>query len=125
MAWLSPAVAVTELGAAAVDDGVTPPDGLDVGPVPTRFVAVTVKVYAVPLVRPATVAEVAAVVAVAPPGDAVTLELVTVAPPFEAGAVHDTVAEPSPGLAATAVVAFVTEPATVVGATLPGDAVTV
>ena len=37
----------------------TGPDGADAGPVPRALVAVTVKVYAVPLVRPVTMADVA------------------------------------------------------------------
>ena len=35
--------------------GVTALDALDAGPVPTAFVAVTVNVYDVPLVKPVTV----------------------------------------------------------------------
>ena len=73
----SPAVATTLVGApgtVAGADGVTAFDAPDAGPVPTAFAAVTVNVYDVPLVRPATVAEVApVVVAEAPPGDAVTV----------------------------------------------------
>lgn len=38
----------------------TAEDAADAGPVPTELVAVTVKVYAVPLVRPNTVVDVAA-----------------------------------------------------------------
>ena len=45
-------------------------DGLDVA---TPFVAVTVKVYSVPLVKPVTVIGLCDPVAVAPPGDAVTV----------------------------------------------------
>ena len=50
-------------------------DGLDAGPAPTAFVAVTVNVYAVPFDKPVTVAVVTfpATVALAPPGDATTL----------------------------------------------------
>src|SRR6478609_9975732 len=36
--------------------GVTGPDGSEAGPVPTTLLAVTVKVYAVPLVSPGTTA---------------------------------------------------------------------
>ena len=53
-----PAVAVTPVGApgtVAGAAGVTLFDGLDALPVPTEFVAVTLKVYAVPLVSPVTV----------------------------------------------------------------------
>ena len=51
-------------------------DGDEAEPVPTSFVAVTVKVYAVPVARPVTVAVVvlpSAVVAVNPPGVLVTV----------------------------------------------------
>jgi hypothetical protein len=44
----------------AVADGVTEADGEDAGAVPAGFEAVTVNVYAVPLVRPVTVAVVGA-----------------------------------------------------------------
>jgi hypothetical protein len=43
----------------AVADGVTAFEAWDAGPVPAAFVAATVKVYVVPLVRPLTVAVVA------------------------------------------------------------------
>ena len=57
------------------------------------MVAVTVNVYAVPLVRPGTVTDVApVVVAVKPPGDAVTVYPVMGEPPLLAGVVHDTTA---------------------------------
>ena len=49
----------------------------------------TVKVYAVPFVRPVTVHDVVAEVQVKPPGDAVTRYAVT-AEPFDAAALHDT-----------------------------------
>ena len=39
----------------AIAAGVTADDALEAAPVPTELVAVTVKVYAVPLVRPVTV----------------------------------------------------------------------
>ena len=53
-----PAVAVTPVGApgAVGAAGVTALDALDAGPVPIKLVAVTVKVYVVPLVRLVTVA---------------------------------------------------------------------
>jgi len=54
--------------------GVTAALDEDAGEVPAAFVAVTVNVYAVPLVSPVTVPVVApAVDTVAPPGDAVTV----------------------------------------------------
>jgi hypothetical protein len=64
----------------------------DAGEVPASLLAVTVNVYAVPLVSPVTVAEVSAPVAVAvrPPGEAVTVYPVIAEPPLVTGAVHDT-----------------------------------
>jgi len=61
VAAASAAVAVTALGAAGTPapDGVTGFEFEDAGPVPTSFVAVTVKVYVVPFVRPEMVALVA------------------------------------------------------------------
>jgi hypothetical protein len=56
------------------DVGVTAFDAADAGPTPTALVAVTVNVYAVPLVKPGTITFVAPLVdAVAPPGEAVTV----------------------------------------------------
>jgi hypothetical protein len=49
--------------------GVTGDDAADAGPVPTLFVAVTVKVYGVPFVRLVTIADVPVLVAVWPPDD--------------------------------------------------------
>ena len=60
-------------GAVTVGAGVTEDDALEVVPVPTALVAVTVKVYAVPLVRPVTVIGEAVPVAVIPPGTEVTV----------------------------------------------------
>jgi hypothetical protein len=86
---------VTPVGApgAVADAGVTGALATDAGEVPTALVAVTVNVYAVPLVRPVTVAvKGPAEVAVRPPGDAVTVYPVIGDPPLLAGAVHDTTA---------------------------------
>jgi len=86
-------VAVTAIGAPGTVLGVVAALASDSGEVPIALVAVTVKVYAVPLVRPVTVAVVAPVVlTVAPSGDAVTVYLVITEPPLLAGAVHDTTA---------------------------------
>jgi hypothetical protein len=53
-------VAVSEMvGAGGGGAGVTAFDGVDGADVPTPFVAVTVNVYGVPLVKPVTVHEVA------------------------------------------------------------------
>lgn len=64
--------------------GVTLLDAADEAPVPVALVAVTVKVYAVPLVRLFTVMEVhgAAQVPVMPPGDEVAVKL-AIGPPAE------------------------------------------
>jgi hypothetical protein len=68
-----PGVAVTAVGGCGTATGVTAPDGADAAPNPNAFVARTVKVYAVPFVRPATVVDSAPVVVpIAPPGLAVT-----------------------------------------------------
>jgi hypothetical protein len=69
-----PPVAVMAVGAPGTVAGVTLLDGLEAGLVPIALVAVTVNVYAVPLLRPLTVADVAPVVlALIPPGDEVTV----------------------------------------------------
>ena len=69
-----PAVASTAVGAPGIALGVTAVLGGDAAEVPRALVAVTVNVYAVPSVSPATVVLVAPeVAAVAPPGDAVTV----------------------------------------------------
>ena len=52
LAWASPATAVTVTGASGTPAGVTDPEGSDGSLVPTSLVAVTVKVYAVPLATP-------------------------------------------------------------------------
>src|SRR5438132_347460 len=75
-----PAVAVPTVGAPGVVAGTTALDGSDSGPLPTAEVA-----------APSTVA-------CWPPGEAVTTKDVMELPP-SAGAVHETVAEVSPGTA--------------------------
>jgi len=55
VAWPFPRVAVPIVGASGTVAGVTEFDALDAVLVPTLFVAVTVNVYAVPLVRPVIV----------------------------------------------------------------------
>ena len=57
----------------AIGAGVTADDAVESVPVPTALVAVTVKVYAVPLVSPVTVIGDEAPVAVRPPGEDVTV----------------------------------------------------
>jgi hypothetical protein len=67
-------VAATLEGAPGTVDGVAEFDATEASPVPARFVAVTVNVYEVPFVRPATVHVVAPVVVqVFEPGDETTL----------------------------------------------------
>ena len=68
-----PPVADTPVGAPGKVAGVTALEAVDAEPVPTLLVAVTVNVYAVPLVSPVTVADVPAVVAVRLPGEDVTV----------------------------------------------------
>ncbi|CAB5027997.1 unannotated protein [freshwater metagenome] len=48
-------LAITPVGAPGTVRGVIAADGAEASPVPMPFVAATVKVYAVPLVRPVTV----------------------------------------------------------------------
>ena len=74
-------------------------DALDAAPVPALLVAVTVKVYAVPLVKPVTLIGELAPVPVKPPGLAVTVYPVMLAPPLLAGAVKLTDAVVSPPVA--------------------------
>src|SRR2546421_482162 len=92
---------------AGVADGVTAPDGTDAGDVPTALVALTVNVYAVPLVRPPIVVEVAGGLPLTvvdgcavPPMNGVTVYEVIGLPPSP-GALHDTVALALPGAALT------------------------
>ncbi len=61
------------VGAPETDAGVEDPDAPEAMPVPTLFVAVTVNVYAVPLVRPVTKIGLDAPLAVDPPGLDVTV----------------------------------------------------
>ena len=74
-AWACPPVAVTAVGAPGTVRGVTAALAPDDAEAPAELAAVTVNVYAVPLLKPVTVAEVATpdTVAVAPPGDAITV----------------------------------------------------
>jgi hypothetical protein len=103
-AWMFPGVAVTPVGAPGTALGMTAALATETEDVPAALFAVTVNVYAVPLDRPATVAVVAmTVVVVAPPGDAVILYPVIAEPPLLAGAVHDTTAAVSAGVAVTPV----------------------
>ena len=68
-----PRVAVPMVGASGVVAGVTLFEADEADPVPTAFVAVTVNVYAVPLVRPITVIGDEPPAPVNPPGLEVTV----------------------------------------------------
>ena len=96
-----PAVAVTPVGAPGTVAGVTGADGSEAAPVPTPLVAVTVKVYEVPLVRPLTVQESGPLdqVQVLESGEDVTVYPVMELPPLSAGAVQETDAEALPATA--------------------------
>ena len=88
--------------------GVTLFEAADGAPVPAELVAVTVKVYAVPLVSPVTVHGELAQVPARPPGLLVAMYWVIDAPPVKAGAVKLTDACVSPAVA----VPIVGEPGT-------------
>jgi hypothetical protein len=111
VACVLPGVAVTPVGASGNAAGITLLEAADAGPGPTALVAVTVKVYDVPFVRPDTVIGLAVPVPVILPGVEVTVYKVIAVPPFDAGAVKLTVASKLPAVAATPVGA----PGTVTG----------
>nr|WP_233198558.1 MULTISPECIES: hypothetical protein [Luteimonas] len=79
--------------------GMTLFDAADAGLVPAALVAVTVKVYAVPLVSPVTTRGEDAPLATTAPGLDVTVYPVMVAPPFVAGALKLISTCPSPAVA--------------------------
>jgi hypothetical protein len=83
--------------------GVTALLAVDAGDVPIAFVAVTVNVYEVPLVKPVTVSGLDAPVAVAPSGLAVTVKPVIAEPPLSAGAEKATDTDALPGVPVTPV----------------------
>ena len=114
VACVFPRVAVPIVGAPGTMLGTTPLEALEAAPVPTAFVAWTVKVYAVPFVKPVTVNGLAPPVAVKPPGLDVTVYPVIGLPPSEAGAVKSTVACVFPAVA----VPIVGASGTVIGVTL-------
>src|SRR3990172_1192226 len=84
MTWPLPAVALLRTGAPGTVLGVAE-RALEASPVPAALVAVTVKEYGLPLVRPLTVQPRPAVVQVAPPGLAVAVKPVMAEPPLLAG----------------------------------------
>jgi hypothetical protein len=112
-AWALPAVAVTEVGEPGVPDGVTEVDAADAGLFPAALVATTVKVYAVPLVRPGMLIGLAVPVAVMLPGLELTVYPVIALPPFDAETVKETFAWVLPAVADTEV----GEPGTPIGVT--------
>jgi hypothetical protein len=80
--------------------GVTELEALDAGPVPAELSAVTVKVYACPLVSPVTtIGELAPLTGATSGGDTVTVYPVIVVPPVLVGAVKATLAWVSPAVA--------------------------
>jgi hypothetical protein len=86
-----PGAAATAVGAPGTVLGVTAALGKEASELPAALAAVSVNVYAVPLVRPVTVAVVAPVVlTVAPSGEAVTVYPVIRDPPLLDGAIHET-----------------------------------
>jgi len=111
VAEVLPAVAVTPVGAPGTVAGVTEFDAVDPALVPTTLVAVTLNVYAVPLVSPVTdrvvaggfpftPATVRAVCAVVPTNGVIVYRVMTL-PPLD-GAVQFTVADALPAAAVTA-----------------------
>ena len=97
--------------------GVTGADGADAAEVPAAFVAVTVNVYGVPAVSPATVIVPDPVWDTAPvkePVSEVAVYLVIAEPPLDAGAVNATVALDDP---AAVTAPMVGAPGTVSGVT--------
>ena len=103
-----PAVIPEIVGALGVVAGETLLEALLETLLPTLFVAVTVKVYAVPLVKPVTTIGDEAPVPVKPPGVEVTVYPVIAEPPSDAGVVNATetcvfplVAEPIIGASGT------------------------
>ena len=102
------------VGAPGTFAGVTPELDPEETLVPIAFVAVTVKVYVTPFVRPVIVVVELAVLEVNPPGEDVTVYEVIAEPPLDTGAENVIVASPFPRVAvpivgASGVVAGTTE----------------
>jgi hypothetical protein len=93
-----PTDAATFVGASGTVAGVAAFDATDAVLVPSAFVAVTVNVYATPLVSPVTVIGDDPPDALTPVFD-VTVYVVIAEPPFELGALNVTVASPLPAVA--------------------------
>ena len=103
VAEVLPATAETPVGASGTVAGITAAEAEEGKELPREFVATTVKVTAVPLVNPPIPVLKTLPTVTGLPTDGVTVYPVIVAPPFEAGAVHDTVAEVLPRTAETPV----------------------
>jgi hypothetical protein len=94
------------VGVEGLPTGVTAVEGKEGGELPTPFLATTVKVYGVPLVRPEISQPFAGFVVrhVSPPGEEVTMYSTIDDPPLSVGAVKVTIAFPGAGdVALTAV----------------------
>lgn len=83
--------------------GITADEAVEATELPTAVVAITVKVYAVPFVKPVTFIGELTPVAVKLPGLDVTVYKVIALPPLLAGATNATLAEVFPAAATTAV----------------------
>jgi hypothetical protein len=103
VAWPFPATALTPVGEPGTVAGVTEFVALEAVLVPTAFVAVTVKVYAVPFESPVIVSGEEPPVAVNPPVLDVTVYEVMAEPPLLPGALNVIVAWPFPAVALTPV----------------------
>jgi hypothetical protein len=84
-------LAVTEVGAPGTVAGTAEAEDVDGSEVPEAFVAVTLNVYEVPLVRPVTTQVVSPVVRHVLPSGVETTVYREITAPLLAGAVHDTV----------------------------------
>jgi hypothetical protein len=101
-----PAVAITAVGAPGTvfgTAGVTAVDATEATELPTALVATTLKVYAVPFVKPVTFIGDVVPVPIKLPGLDVTVYPVTTLPPLLVGATNATLAEALPAVATTAV----------------------
>jgi len=101
LACPTPGVALFITGAPGNAAGLTARERAEAGPVPTAFVALTVKVYDVPFVRPVTTIGLVRPVAILDPGLDVTVYEVIGAPPLFAGGVKLTEACAFPATAVT------------------------
>jgi len=123
-----PATAETPVGAPGTVDGITAADAEEAVEGPRAFLATTVNVVEVPLVSPVMLAVRTLPTVTGLPTDGVTVYSVITEPPFEAGAVHDTVADALPATAETPVgtpgtVAGVTAAEAAEGRELPAEVV--